>query len=285
MSEASPPLRGTGAGQHETRPNPIATWLSRFDDGELIRWAFRGLLVGAIGVLLLDLRDMADREGWFDSVPDALPQTAEPVLPPAVLDDGENNGTFDPREDIDTDPETLRQPVRFSLQPGGVLRIAGSIDIGASARFAQEIAQRGEYVRVVALNSPGGSLADSLAMSALIRERELGTVVPKGAICASSCPLVMAGGVSRGVEEGAAVGLHQFYNDSFEGLEAPQAMSDAQTTTARITRHLAAMGVDPALWLHALETPPRRLYYLSADEMVSYDLVTQGDATAARDEE
>ena len=44
-------------------------------------------------------------------------------------------------------------------------------------------------------------------------------------------------------------------------------MADAQATTARISRHLATMGVDPALWLHALDTPPRALYYFSPDEM------------------
>ncbi len=44
--------------------------------------------------------------------------------------------------------------------------------------------------------------------------------------------------------------------------------------TALITRHLDAMGVDPALWLHALETPPNRLYYLSPEELQQHRLVT-----------
>ena len=35
------------------------------------------------------------------------------------------------------------------------------------------------------------------------------------------------------------------------------------------------MGVDPALWLHALETPPDRLYYLSPEELTTYKLVTE----------
>jgi hypothetical protein len=51
-------------------------------------------------------------------------------------------------------------------------------------------------------------------------------------------------------------------------------MSEAQKTTAVITRHLTTLGVDPALWLHALETPPDRLYYLSPDELTTYKLVT-----------
>lgn len=56
---------------------------------------------------------------------------------------------------------------------------------------------------------------------------------------------------------------------------AGEAMSDAQQTTAAITRHLSTMGVDPALWLHALETPPDKLYYLSAEELTGLKLATR----------
>ncbi len=59
-------------------------------------------------------------------------------------------------------------------------------------------------------------------------------------------------------------------------------MADAQMTTARIARHLAGMGVDAGLWLHALDTPPRALYYLSSDEQARYRLVTPTPKTAAR---
>jgi hypothetical protein len=44
--------------------------------------------------------------------------------------------------------------------------------------------------------------------------------------------------------------------------------------TAVISRHLAAMGVDPAAWLNALDTPPNRLYYFSREELERYRLVT-----------
>jgi hypothetical protein len=51
-------------------------------------------------------------------------------------------------------------------------------------------------------------------------------------------------------------------------------MSRAQNVTARVSRHLAAMGIDQGLWLHALDTPPDRLYYLSPEELLEYDMVT-----------
>ena len=43
----------------------------------------------------------------------------------------------------------------------------------------------------------------------------------------------------------------------------------------RRRRHLSDAGVDAALWLHALETPPNQLYYFSAEELERYKLVTQ----------
>ena len=52
-------------------------------------------------------------------------------------------------------------------------------------------------------------------------------------------------------------------------------MSDAQTVTAEIISHLTKTGVDPALWLHALETPPDRLYYFNPEEMTRLKLVTE----------
>ena len=66
-----------------------------------------------------------------------------------------------------------------------------------------------------------------------------------------------------------------YYVDDYPHLyrSPAQAMADAQLTTARITRHLVDMGVDPTLWLHALDTPPTALYYLSPAEMASYRLV------------
>ena len=79
-----------------------------------------------------------------------------------------------------------------------------------------------------------------------------------------------------------AVGVHQFYAAAPSISGPAQAMSDAQATTARISRHLAEMGVDPALWLHALDTPPQALYYFTPAELSEYRLVTEPAVTARR---
>jgi len=262
------------------RRNPVWRYLSRFEEGEVLRWAFRGLLIGAIGVLALDLRELAALDDAAAAIAPEPDATFEPVLPPVSDTDGPNPPS-DPRQFVTADEESLRQAMRFQLEPGGVLSAIGTIDLGSAKRFAAELEARGEYVTTVTLNSPGGTLSDAMAMGAAIRELGLGTRVVDGALCASSCPLLFAGGATREAGAQAAIGVHQFYAVTGEAAAPGQAMSDAQKTTARITRHLSDLGVDPALWLHALDTPPRSLYYLSRQQMADYRLITDAGSVAA----
>lgn len=251
------------------------------DEAGIVRWAFFFMLLGTFLVLTLDFGDIVERNGGLWGPEASTTAVTVPVLPPAIeSDDKARRGVTDPREFLTTDPAALRELMRFTLLPDGVLQASGSIDQGAAERFETELVERGEYIRTISLDSPGGSLDDAMAMARLIREKSLSTEVRDGALCASSCPLILAGGSLRKVAEKAAVGLHQFYAVSNRELGPEQAMADAQLTTARITRHLIDMGVDPAIWLHALDTPPRRLYYLSEDELAGYRLVT-GSHTAS----
>lgn len=260
--------------------NMLARYIARFDDGEVLRWAFRGLLIGTIGVLGTDLADLSRSNGWWNDE-SAIAAPDAPVLPPSVdVDAPAQSG--DPRPYIDSDDATLRQPMVFSLEAGKVLRADGTIENGTAARFAAEIAARGEYVTTILLNSPGGALDDAMSMARLVRDRGISTEVRDGALCASSCPLLMAGGKSRVAGEKAAIGVHQFYAAVPSDVAREQVMADAQSTTARISRHLTDMGIDPALWLHALDTPPRALYYLSPTELVEYRLVTSPKLTASK---
>lgn len=260
--------------------NPVLRYLARFDDGLVIRWAFFGMLAGTLGVLGMDLYEMSAQDRTL--APPVAPGIEQPILPPSVETATPSAPGRDPREFLTTDEEALKGSMRFALVTGGILTAEGAIEPGAAARFATEIDARGEYVKTIALNSPGGSLEDAMVMSTLIRDKGFATEVADGALCASSCPLIMAGGVERRAGPRAAIGVHQFYAAG-EGTAGPaQAMSDAQATTARITRHLTTMGVDPALWLHALDTPPRALYYFSVEELGKYRLATNQPPFAAQ---
>ncbi len=249
----------------------VLRYLRRFDEGEVIRWAFRGMLIGTIGVLAMDLWELNQQSPGTVEQPGA--ETS--FLPPEVeLREPAEKG-IDPRSYLKVDETKLRQPMAFTLGQGGVLAAEGMIDPGAAERLATELETRGEYVETVSLNSPGGSVDDAMAIGKLLRDNGVATEVADGALCASSCPLIFAGGEKRIAGKQAAIGVHQFFAVGEVRAGAEQAMSDAQSTTARITRYLTDLGVDPAVWLHALDTPPRELYYFSADELKTYKLATE----------
>jgi hypothetical protein len=247
----------------------IGEAIRRIDDGVLMRCVFYVLIAASAAFLVVDVREITTANA---ELPGFDPMHGdEPVLPPALTDGRPAAPPVEPA----SPSEVLRQPIKFDLKPGGVLLAEGTIEPGAAARFAQEIEARGEYVKSVQLNSPGGSVEDAIAMSKLIREKKLQTKVNARALCASSCPMVFAGGAERLAEKDAVIGVHQVFNGSRERPSAEQAMSSAQSTTARVARHLEEMGIGSGLWLHALETPPDRLYYLTEKEMTDFKLVTR----------
>lgn len=249
----------------------LAARLMRIEDGSILRVAFFALLAGTIGVLYVDFRDLSE------NAPAALTFVPEPILPPATTESGDGRS----RPPITTSTELLEAPLDIALGAGGTLTLTGSIDPGSAGRFADEIAARGEYVSVVLLDSPGGSVDDALTMGRLIRQRGLSTKVANGGLCASSCPIIFASGTERLAGRDAAIGVHQIYAAALSATPvdalsvAGVAMADAQSVTADITRHLSLSGVDPALWLHALETPPDQLYYFTPAEMDALRLVTE----------
>ena len=263
-TEANARLSSQGSG--------ILARLAAIEDGSIIRFAFFALLIGTASVLYVDFRELTQNQ------PEALAPALTPILPPA---DPENGVPGRPMPQITSTPESLEAPLAIVLAGSGELKLTGTIDPGAALRFAEEIAARGEYVKTIVLDSPGGSVMDALEIGALIQEKGLATEVAAGNLCASSCPIIFASGAERLASPDSAIGLHQIYAASLGETAAEAfavagvAMADAQSTTARITRHLTKSGVDPALWLHALETPPDRLYYLSAEEMQRLKLVTQ----------
>jgi|GEM_PF-124909 len=262
--------------RRRTMREAIKWYVSRFDEGEVMRWAFRGLLVGTIGALGLDFYEMNVRQADTNTTIALPSETPQPLLPPAF--DPENPLPSDPRTFLTGDQSALRQPMSFSLGAEGVLKAEGAIDLTSAEGLAQELNARGEYVRTVLLNSPGGAVEAAMAMGKMLRERKLTTAVADGALCASSCPLMFAGGVKRLAGDEAAIGVHQFFvlapKNGEQRLGPAQAMSDTQMTTARITRYLQDMGVDPALWLHAMDTPPQALYYFSPKELAQYRIAT-----------
>jgi hypothetical protein len=224
--------------------------------GEILVAAMGGMAIGIAGAFILA---KAEQEPSQAAPTDTSAQISRPVL------------------------ADLNTPMQFSLDESGVLYAHGNIDGSAATRLASELRVHAGDIRTLSLNSPGGSLDEAMTMARLVREKGIATEVVDGAICASACPLLFAGGVERTAGTRAAIGVHQFYApvSGLRGTLAEQALSDAQITTARVSRHLAKMGVDAAAWLHALDTPPTTLYSFSTWELAEYHLTTRADSAPA----
>ncbi|WP_127073010.1 hypothetical protein [Pelagibacterium lentulum] len=260
------------ASQPTTKKPSMRARLAQVDDGAILRLAFFAMLAGTISILALDYLELNRADAFVDPS-----NIANPVLPAVERPDIDpDNPAYRPTERVTTPETVLSSPLELALGPGGTLYLTGMIVPGSAEKLATELEMRGDYIETIALNSPGGSVEDALSMGRMIRQAGFATKVETGSLCASSCPLLLASGTIRTTDPGASVGVHQIYAAPADtaSLAPAQAMSDAQSTTARIVRHLTDMDIDTRLWVHALETPPNRLYYLTTEEMADYRLTS-----------
>jgi hypothetical protein len=263
--------------QSLTTSQRFHVWLSGNPDDAILRWIFRGIVTVTIAVLTADL---ATSNGWI-SAPDpgsSLTETRQgspgldlpvPSILAPWLPGGDKRLAPLPQPD-----GAMAKPMTFELVGGGRLMATGTIIAGISEAFAAEVGKRGDYIKTVVLNSPGGSVTDALAMGRLIRERKFATEVEAGKYCASSCPLVFAGGVERRAGDKAAIGVHQVAAISSVSAAPRDEMDVAQRISARCQRYLGDMGINLQVWVHAMETPHDKLFIFKPDELKSLNIVT-----------
>lgn len=262
-------------------PQPVTTsqrfhgWLSDNPDEQILRWIFRSVVAATIAALAADL---ATTNGWIGA-PDPGSSPMERVSPgldlpvPSILAPWLPGG--DKRLAPLPQPDgAMAKPMTFELVGDGKLMVTGTITPGISEAFAAEVGKRGDYVKTVVLNSPGGSVTDALAMGRLIREKKFATEVEAGKYCASSCPLVFAGGVERRAGDKAAIGVHQVAAISSASAAPRDEMDVAQRISARCQRYLGQMGISLQVWVHAMETPHDKLFIFKPDELKSLNMVT-----------
>ncbi len=212
--------------------------------------------------------------------PSKAPSLSEPVAP------GDQTRRYAPR-DLPVRPS---QPGSRPLPASGdmpsrllfedadwqgapALMLTGEIAPGDADRFADHIA-RGTVPATVFLHSPGGSVADALAIGRRLRMLDAATQVSAAGICLSACPYILAAGTTRRVDGGAWVGVHQHFFGESTALPAFLAVSDIQRGQGEVMGYLIEMGIDPGLMQPALLTPPDEIYLLLPEELSRYRLVT-----------
>lgn len=161
---------------------------------------------------------------------------------------------------------------------GRIMSVEGTISPGDAARFAEALEEATTSAAgppvFVALHSPGGSLVDALEIGRAVREAELNTLVVADGACLSACPTILFGGVERHVSAKAWIGMHQSYLSDVTMVTTRRAVEEVQSIQAEAIGFARDMGVDPAVHIHALATPPDEIYYLVPDEMEEYRVAT-----------
>src|SRR3954454_8287181 len=267
--------------QSVTTSQRFQDWLSGNPDEQILRWIFRGIVAVTIAALAADL---ATGQGWISASDptSSLVETRQtspgldlpvPSILAPWLPGGDKRLTPLPQTD-----GAMAKPMTFELVGNGRLLATGTITPGISEAFAAEVGKRSDYIKTVVLNSPGGSVTDALAMGRLIREKKIATEVEAGKYCASSCPLVFAGGIERRAGDKAAIGVHQVAAVGSANAMPRDEMDVAQRISARCQRYLGEMGINLQAWVHAMETPHDRLFVFKPDELKSLNIVTSGVA-------
>jgi hypothetical protein len=263
---------------HAAIAQRLHSWFAGKGEDQMLRWLLRLLLIATVSVLAVDLSAIT---GLTDAL--SRETTEQPVLPdiPPVTTDApvtpEPGRRVVPARKADG---ALAKPMTFSLGKNGRLIATGMIAPGSAGAFAAEVNARGEYIKTVVLNSPGGSVNDALEIGRLIRTKGFATEVEKEKICVSSCPLVFVGGVKRAAGANAIIGVHQVFAPDSAEAARHDTMSEAQRVSARCQRYLADMGVDLKMWVHAMETPKDRLFIFPASELRELNIVTPANVAA-----
>ena len=271
----------------ETPQGRIERFVLRLPEGSVLRLVFLGLLAVAVAIVLLDYRDMAEtaanRERTTRTEPTKLrpPSPGDQIRPylPRSMPVGPDRGEPTlPGYDGPVEGEALSAPMRFFVGKDGEASGIGRIELGTADTLREFLAKpEAKGINTLVLHSPGGSVADAIAMARNIRNQNIATRIPDDGYCASACPLVLAGGQTRRAGEGSWVGVHQVYavSGSEPGLPSTveRSIADIQSTTAECQTLLDEMGVDPALWIKAMQTPAASLYVLTPEELVQYRMV------------
>lgn len=257
--------------------NPLTALLGTIQDGRFLKLIFLAMLAFTVGVLTMDLREMMERDvatvpglQRLEPAPMELPTPGDQTRPylPRTMPLGPSRDTpvlpgyFGP-----LDSNIMAAPMDFHRGPNGNYSAIGTIAPGTAKRFAAYVAENPKQIDTLYLHSPGGSVADGLAMAKAIREAGINTRVPAHGYCASSCPIVMSGGLYRSAGDRAWVGVHQIYAPPPASGTLQRGMSDAQSVSAEVQKLLVQHGVDPQVWILAMQTPSASLYVLTQDQL------------------
>ena len=177
-------------------------------------------------------------------------------------------------------PEDTQHRLARILANGGqfLVYVSGSIEAGDTERFASFITRNNVTDALVILNSPGGSLMESLKFGQFVRNRHFDTDVGaqgnwSNSICASACSYIFAGGVYRYLENHSGkLGIHQFSSASGTTGE----IGDIQLLSGAVVEYLEEMGVDARAFSLATTVSPNEIVWVTPTQALNLRLANNG---------
>jgi len=132
---------------------------------------------------------------------------------------------------------------------------------------------------VIYLDSPGGSLAESLKISEVLLARpeivrtHIGGIDQSSAICASACVFVFAAGNLRYLADNGRIGVHQFFSSNPD-LTSEQALSLGQALSSDIVTLLDKQGIATAFFEEMAYTPAHGITWVNRHRLENWRVVT-----------
>ncbi len=154
-----------------------------------------------------------------------------------------------------------------------VVVLSGDIadgDADAAEALIKSANDRGRLVEAVRLDSLGGSLAEAVKLTELIRRAKLPTIVAAGSRCASACFIVFAAGIDKFASYDAAIGVHGASDSS--GHETAR----TEAATLSMARLAGTFGVPPRIIAQMIATPARDIAWLTPDDLRAMGAIMTG---------
>ncbi len=163
------------------------------------------------------------------------------------------------------------------------------------AKTLRDWLRRDPDIQEIHLNSPGGIFKEGIRLGRTLRDLDRVTRVPGGSVCTSACVWAFMGGVLRYADAEARLGIHMAtqINDQRTIDEVGQVLARrskvpidkrmrqvittiekaAAKVVADKAEHLVRMGVSLRLLAPGIATDQSDVYWLSAKELRSFNLV------------
>lgn len=163
--------------------------------------------------------------------------------------------------------------LQFSVAPFAdgqvILWVRGKVERGDTSRLhsALAYARRTDRVVSIAFDSPGGNVAEGIALADEVKRIGLPLVIPGKRMCASICFLIFAAAPTRYVAHSARIGVHSAAERS--GAESQASMA----ATTVMAREAARFGVPASILGKMVRTAPGQMAWLDDADLASMGVV------------